>query len=319
VTDPGFKSWNIDASPNRQWNVRDLSDRTLRSLARQSLPGYLRFGGGGNDGLRYALDMSDPSSAGNACAHGATRCLNRTWFDNLHGFAEAAGAGLVFGLSMTAAHWNSTDARALISYAIATNKTFFGFELGNEQCKKFTAAETAANFVALSTLLAELYPRSDTRPKILGPDPFGFHAPFDEGGAGEGERAGAGDGALSPAQRLAYLVDFAGNCSKLGVPLHAITHHEYIEVPPHPAAPANSTILDYTAAIAAVVNRTLAERAPPGAQVWAGEVGPHNGGSPGCREGGSARWANWGNTFWYLDAMASKAANGYRSASTLIC
>ena len=47
----------------------------------------------------------------------------------------------------------------------------------------------------------------------------------------------------------------------------------------------------------------------PGVQIWAGEIGPHNGGNPGCGRGG--RWANWGNTFWYLDAMASKAANGY--------
>lgn len=30
---------------------------------------------------------------------------------------------------------------------------------------------------------------------------------------------------------------------------------------------------------------------------------------PGCSSGG--RWANWGNSFWYLDAMGSKARNGY--------
>jgi hypothetical protein len=41
--------------------------------------------------------------------------------------------------------WTS-DARALMSYAISTNRSFFGFELGNEQCGVFTAAETARNF-----------------------------------------------------------------------------------------------------------------------------------------------------------------------------
>ena len=48
----------------------------------------------------------------------------------------------------------------------------------------------------------------------------------------------------------------------------------------------------------------------PKAELWAGEIGPHNGHNPGCSHG-SMRWANWGDTFWYLDAMATKAANGY--------
>jgi hypothetical protein len=132
--DARFKSWNIDGSLNRQWKSRDLSDRTLRSLARQSLPGYLRFGGGGNDDLRYALDMGDPTSPGIKCGSGPTKlCMDRTQFNNLHGFAESAGAKLVFGLAMPKTprnDWNSTDARALMTYAIGANKSFFGFELG---------------------------------------------------------------------------------------------------------------------------------------------------------------------------------------------
>jgi hypothetical protein len=70
--------------------------------------------------------------------------------------------------------WTS-DARALMSYAISTNRSFFGFELGNEQCGVFTAAETARNFLALQELLAEMYPAVATRPRLLGPDPWGFH------------------------------------------------------------------------------------------------------------------------------------------------
>jgi hypothetical protein len=186
VTDPGFKSWTIDGSLNRQWKSRDLADRTLRSLARQSnagAPGYLRFGGGGNDLLHYALDMGDLSSPGNKCRSGRQAlCVNRTQFDNLHSFAEAAGAKLVFGLAMPGhgepgrqSSWNSSDARALISYAISTNRSIYGFELGNEQCGVFTAAETAQNFAALGGLLAEMYPTAATRPRLLGPDPWGFH------------------------------------------------------------------------------------------------------------------------------------------------
>ena len=131
-----------------------LSDPTLRSLARQSLPGYLRFGGGGNDLLSYALDMGDPASAGNKCPRGPARlCMNRSQFDNLYGFAEAAGAKLVFGLAMPRSNgggiWNSTEARALMSYAIGSCKRLFAFELGNEQCGVFTAAETASESHAM--------------------------------------------------------------------------------------------------------------------------------------------------------------------------
>ena len=71
--DPGFKCWNIDGSTDRQWDSRDLSDPLLTSLGQQSLPGYLRFGGSGNNDLRYALDMGDLTSAGNRCVTAATR------------------------------------------------------------------------------------------------------------------------------------------------------------------------------------------------------------------------------------------------------
>ena len=203
VVDPHFKSWNIDGSLNRQWASRDPPNRTLRSLARQSLPGYLRFGGGGNDVLRYALDMADPSPAGKKYRGGPPKpCVSRAQFDDLYGFADAAGAKLVFGLAMpqSSTHtWDATDARALMMYAIASNKTFFAFELGNEQCGVFTAVETAKNFVLLSALLAELYPDATARPKIIGPDPWGFHQPFEEDAAGRGVagRGVAGGGASS--------------------------------------------------------------------------------------------------------------------------
>merc|ERR1712146_713446 len=39
-----------------------------------------------------------------------------------------------------------------------------------------------------------------------------------------------------------------------------------------------------------------------------GESGPHNGKSPPEDE---HRWTNFADSFWYLDAMASKAAAGY--------
>ena len=137
-TDPGFKCWNIDASPNREWETRDLSSPLLASLGRQSLPGYLRFGGAGND----ALDMSDPSSNGNRCAAGGDgRCLNRTWTDNLANFARRSGAKLVFGLNVATCAkpagqgkgknrcagqpWDPTEAEALMRYLIKANHSVY--------------------------------------------------------------------------------------------------------------------------------------------------------------------------------------------------
>eukprot|EP01052_Picozoa_sp_SAG31_P018193 SAG31_NODE_1278_length_9041_cov_3.415231_1_plen_2946_part_10 len=54
-TDPGFKCWTIDSSADRQFFTRNLSDPQLHYLAAASLPGYIRFGGTGNDLLRYSM------------------------------------------------------------------------------------------------------------------------------------------------------------------------------------------------------------------------------------------------------------------------
>ena len=304
-TDGGFKCWNIDASPNRQWETRDLSNPLLHSLGRQSLPGYLRFGGSGNDGLPYALDMDEEGAPGNRCAAGSARCLNRTWVDNLANFAAASGARLVFGLNIDVCAggaapcrgrlWDGREARVLMRHLIRANHTVYGFELGNEQNTVFSPAAAAASFRVLSQLLIELYPDAATRPRIIGPDVHGFHAD---------PRTSRADGA-----KLEYLAAFARNCSAAGVPLHALTHHEYVEVPENPTAPPPFQTLDITTAAATAANATLSAAAP-GVQIWAGEIGPHNGGSPGCSPS-SERWAGFADSHWYLDSMGAKAAHGY--------
>ena len=116
------------------------------------------------------------------------------------------------------------------------------------------------------------------------------------------------------AQKLQYLTDFVRNCSHLHVDLHAATHHEYIEVDPYPATPPNSSVLRITGEVASAVNSSLA-LAAPSVQIWAGEIGPHNGNKEGHRPaacGKDQRWANFGDSHWYLDAMGAKAANGYK-------
>lgn len=65
TTDAHFKCWTIDSSDNRQFmgaRAADLNDPQLRYLAQASLPGYLRFGGTGNDQLVHS--MAGPGAAG---------------------------------------------------------------------------------------------------------------------------------------------------------------------------------------------------------------------------------------------------------------
>jgi hypothetical protein len=130
-TDRRFKSWNIDASPNRGWEVRNLSQPKLHYLAAASLPGYLRFGGSGNDGLVYGVGNNV-----SACAPSATHCLNETHFRDFMSFTQASTAKLIFGLNIdprtTMNEWDPTQARALMTYGRQHfgDDAFFAFELG---------------------------------------------------------------------------------------------------------------------------------------------------------------------------------------------
>lgn len=69
---------------------------------------------------------------------------------------------------------------------------------------------------------------------------------------------------------------------------------------------------DFLAAIAAAINATVRAHAPNTTQtgIYGGEIGPHNGGSPPC-DHTSMRWATFGDSLWYADALAAKASNGY--------
>ena len=80
-----------------------------------------------------------------------------------------------------------------------------------------------------------------------------------------------------------------------------------LQVEENSKTPHSASKLDETSAIAVAVNASLAASGVP---FWAGEIGPHNGGSVPCNHS-SMRWANFADSFWYLDAMATKAANGY--------
>lgn len=137
--DPHYKSWNIDASSNRQWDTRNLSAPLLHYLAGASEPGLLRFGGSGNDGLRYGVGR--PCPVGAASGAGSGRCLNESHFSRLMEFAEAAGSRIVFGINIrthdSQGRWDPTEFSSLLQWAIAKGwgSVFWGFELGNGKLK----------------------------------------------------------------------------------------------------------------------------------------------------------------------------------------
>merc|ERR1712100_369375 len=99
--------------------------------------------------------------------------------------------------------------------------------MGNEQDNKYSADDEAADFAVLRDLLLEQYPDASTRPKILGPDVHGFHTGADE-------------------KRLNFLHEFVEECQELDVPLHAVTHHEYVEVNEYSKMPPPASRLDLT-------------------------------------------------------------------------
>ena len=87
-----------------------------------------------------------------------------------------------------------------------------------------------------------------------------------------------------------------------------MTHHEYIEVDATNFD--NASRLDFTSRIGTLANETRSKVLKHGA-LWAGEIGPHNGGSSVCSHT-SMRWANFRDVIWYADALASKAKSGYQ-------
>ena len=302
-TDPRFKSWNIDASPIRGWEVRNLSLPKLHHLAAASLPGYLRFGGSGNDGLVYGVGnvTKCPEPKTLSGDKNKTHCLNETHFRDFMRFSKASTARLIFGLNIdprtASGNWDPAQARALMVYGRNHfgKDAFFGFELGNEQDRDYVPSQVATDFEILRDVIDEVWADVDPgrRPRLVGPDPHGFHsAPMD----------------AKDVKKLRYLEEFAmAIWEKL--PLFAFTHHEYVEVPAYDTHPPSAQVLDIVGGIAAQVNRTLRESlyVPATAMIFAGETGPHNGKNPGVMSDRSMRWANFADVFWYLNAMGSKA------------
>jgi heparanase 1 len=294
TTESFFASWNIDSSRQRSFFSLSLADARLRYLAGAIGGALIRFGGTGNDYLHYAVN-------GESCTTIPYQyeCLNATWFEDLYGFSAAAASPLIFGLNITQQPWDAANAVSLLRFAQARNQSFWGLELGNEQNSKGMSAQAqAASLRVLASALDEVYGNGPDRPLLVGPDPSGFHvAPK-----------------ADPSGRAAKIVDFLASFAQAALPLlHAVTHHEYIEIDEVQCT--NSTFLDSSREIAKAVVAAVRAVEPSGRLgVWAGEIGPHNGGGGGGRVPNCENnrvCGRFGSTLWYLDSMASKAREGY--------
>ena len=309
--------WNIDSSANRGFFWRNLSAARPESLgaqlARQAAAigeaqtagfSLLRFGGSGNDYLTYEFGNTrcPPTSA-------TKQCLNETTWRDLLSFTAAAKAKMVFGLSMNTGEdlvsssesrsgdpgypypWDPSNAREILEWTIdhQLDHLIYGFELGNEQNNKYTGVQQAVDFAILYNLTVELWPDETRRPVLFGPDPHSLHGP-----------TGA---------QLGWIASWLDSMAAKGVPVHAVTHHQYTEVDPSVSGFTSATKLSLNGAIAAAINRTVREHSTS-ARVFGGEIGPHNGGSPPC-DHTSMRWAVFGDSFWYADNLAAMAKNGY--------
>ena len=321
TTGKNFVCWNIDASAGRGFFWRNLSTaapfgaqlaRQASALGRVQEAGHsmLRFGGTGNDYLIY-------------CGFGATkfpllpseanRCLNQTMWSDFLSFVHAANAKLIFGLSMRTGKdskknafpypWDPQNAREILKWTLdhGYGDLIGGFELGNEQDREYTGAQQAHYFEILYNLTVELWPNPSRRPMLWGPDPHGLHIP-----------TGA-----DPDTKLAWLTEWLDHVQERGVPIHGVTHHEYVEVEPVPTGYTSPDRLDLNTKIASVINKTVREHATFNSRdvrsqfgLWGGEIGPHNGGKPVCNHS-TMRWAVFGDSLWYADALAAMAFNGY--------
>jgi len=311
TTAPYFASFNVDSSRDRSFFVLNWSSPALLSAAAGLSVGEkrLRFGGTGNNALFYNFSGAPCVQSGRSHT-----CLNETTWAGVAAVAAAAQAPVVFGVNMfpngraknSSAAFDPSNALQFFSRARARGDAIWGVELGNElgpDSAAMTAQEQAAGLLVLDAALAGLY-GADPRPVLVGPDPLGFHYPAPAPTA-PGRRA-----FVPPEDILAYLAAFA---AAVGPRLHAVTHHEYIEI--NETAVLQPAFLDMTAGIARQV--VAAVRAVSASvEVWAGEIGPHNGdGGPGDGTPGNCAGnlvcGRWGSALWYADAMAAKANAGY--------
>eukprot|EP00656_Telonema_subtile_P047492 TRINITY_DN5459_c0_g1_i2.p1 TRINITY_DN5459_c0_g1~~TRINITY_DN5459_c0_g1_i2.p1 ORF type:complete len:385 (+),score=75.93 TRINITY_DN5459_c0_g1_i2:28-1182(+) len=180
---------------------------------------------------------------------------------------------------------DSSHSTAMIRYILDQRQQIWGFELGNEVNNRhikcgIQAAQQARAFKVFEGELAQLYPDSSTRPKLVGPD-VGYLASEE------------------------WLGDFLTNFSNL----HAVTYHVYswLKKTNYNSAQAIDNA-QYDLKWYPAMVRELA----PGAQIWAGEDGPISAGEDGDCGGNTSVCGTYATVMWYANDLGNRAAHGFK-------
>ena len=319
TTSPSFVCWNIDASANRGFFWRNISTSNsfghnlaqhanLLGQVQEGGESIIRFGGSGNDYVVYEFGTTKCPKILSTYK----QCINQTIWTDFLDFVTHSNAKFIFGVSLNTGHdmddkddnemdpfpypWNPTNAKEILTWTIhhGYGHLIHGFELGNEQNTQYTSKQSAKDLKVLYQLIIELWPNEQTRPVLYGPDPHSLHNGNMSGPTGV---------------ELNWIGDWIDACHELKIPIRGVTHHEYIEVDPSPEGFTSPDRFLFNNIIAKTV-ATEIRKHDANVEIWGGEIGPHNGGNPIC-DHTMMRWANFGDSLWYVDAMASKARNGY--------
>jgi heparanase 1 len=291
---PHFASWNIDSSFDRLFFDIDWTNSQLLYLTKQiGQSSHLRFGGTGNDFLYYEVGTAPtckPTISGE-------QCLNTTTYTGLVDLVVKSDTEFIFGLNIhpdtgkpspPKGPWDSSNAKALLTDMKAQGIPIGYLEIGNEQNDLMTATQQGQALEAVKTLAESIW--TSNTPQFVGPDTHSIHD------------AGSSNSAI-----LKYLADFANYTSSF---LHAITHHEYIEIDYKNVL--NATFLNESYLLGLQVVQAV-RNVSSTIEIWAGEIGPHNGGTlptPNCAD--NRVCGKFGSSIWYADSMASKALAGYQ-------
>eukprot|EP01084_Bolivina_argentea_P276601 471988_1 len=178
-----FLSYTLDIS---NWYTSptsmDLTNKNFQYLASQLSPSLLRIGGGAADYTYYFNDITNGICTNLPTNTSKTyHCFTKQNLTNLMHFAANVGCKIVFGLSAgypyfpnyNSPPWNSSNTEIFLNYIINNNYSqyFYGFELGNELNRDVKPYWQANAFQKLSNIINKIWPSSDSKPVLLGPDP----------------------------------------------------------------------------------------------------------------------------------------------------
>ncbi len=292
-------SFNLDPSCNRGFHHTNFTNPNLRAAATFLSPARLRFGGSGADYLVYGLTAGSPECAAvpaapppdaPGCDYITPGCLNGTHLSALLDLGEAAGADFLFGVAFNGSAfcaggaWDAANAARLLAFLRDSGRSMWGFEVGNEVNNAGCEGAAAAQAAAVGALARMLADSSVPAARLVGPD----------------------TGYLDP---VPFLTAFARAVAPGA--LSALTHHVYLglERRDFASAAALAARLDSAAAVAANFS-ALAAAVAPGAEAWAGEMGPIGGGDDGTC-GPNSTCGTFASALWYADDAGMRARAGY--------